>query len=113
MLNADSYTLALSIYLGAGLLAALCIAYWFGRRGWGGTAALFSLLTIAMLLTPAYPRQGVDTMAPALVVAAFQYFTEGQAAAMHAVRPLVLMCGIAVVLALLLKLLLFRQRRGG
>ena len=68
------------------------------------------LLVAALLLTPAYPREGVTTLAPALVVAAFQMLTEGPDAAEHALRPLAMMCGLALGLSALLGLTVFRRR---
>ena len=74
-------------------------------------ACLAVLLSGALLLTPAYPREGVETFAPALIVAAFQWVNEGREGAMHALRPLAFMSLAAVVLALLLRITVFRGRR--
>jgi hypothetical protein len=96
------------VYLAAGGVAALLLLWWLRRRR---VAALWlSLTAVALLLTPAYPEPGAETLAPALVVAAFQLLTAGVDAAMHALRPLGLALGIAWVLALLLSLLLRRRR---
>ncbi|MAT93931.1 MAG: hypothetical protein CME59_15175 [Halioglobus sp.] len=111
MLTETSYLTAIYVYAGAGLLVALCLAWWLGRRWGGGWTSLLVLLCAALLLTPAFPREGADTMAPALVVAAFQLLTDGMDAARHALRPLAYACGLAVVLALLLRLTVFRRRR--
>jgi len=110
MLDETSYHTMLYVYLGSAALAVLLLAWWIGRRGSRAWAALVSLLAAALLLTPAYPREGVDTLAPALIVAGFQYFTAGMDAAVHALRPLGTMCALAVTLALLLRFTLFRQR---
>jgi hypothetical protein len=87
----------------------LLLGWWFRRAP--GLASLAVLLSGALLLTPAYPRDGVETFAPALVVAAFQWVNEGREAAMHALKPLAAASVAAVVLALLLRLTLFRGRR--
>jgi len=71
---------------------------------------LVVLLGAALLLTPAYPKDGVDTLAPALIVASFQLLTEGFEAAGHALRPLGFMSALAVALALLLGLTVLRGR---
>ncbi len=111
MLSDSSYHIALAVYLGAAGLALLCMAWWLGRRWPNGWTALFVLLCAALLLTPAYPRAGVTTFAPALVVAVFQILTEGLDSARHALRPLGFMCALAVGLALLLRLTLLRPGR--
>ena len=67
------------------------------------------LVAAALLLTPAFPREGVTTMAPALIVAGFQWATEGMEGALHALRPLALSLTVAVALALLLRLTIFRR----
>ena len=64
-----------------------------------------------LLLTPAYPKAGVDTMAPAVIVAAFQILTQDIDSAQHALKPLVFFSEVAVVIALLLRLLVFRRPR--
>tara|TARA_R110001592_G_scaffold240929_2_gene501224 strand:- start:43991 stop:44347 length:357 start_codon:yes stop_codon:yes gene_type:complete len=100
---------ALYVYIGAALAAMLYLAWWLSRHWRPGTVVLCVLLAGALLLTPAYPREGVETLAPALIVAAFQLLTEGLEGAMHALRPLAFMCAAAVVLALLLRLSIFRN----
>lgn len=110
MLSESSYMTALYIYIGAALATMLYLAWWLSRHWRGGTVALWVLLAGALLLTPAYPREGVETLAPAVIVAAFQLLTEGLDGAMHALRPLAFMSAAAVVLALLLRLSIFRSR---
>ncbi|MEM9257321.1 MAG: hypothetical protein AAGA91_17915 [Pseudomonadota bacterium] len=110
MLDESSYHLALYLYIGAAFLVVLCLAWALGSRRYPGWTALVVLLSAALLLTPAYPKEGVQTMAPALIVAGFQFFTEGYSAAEHALRPLAMFCGGAVLLALLLRLTLLRPR---
>ncbi len=109
MLTESAYLTALCVYVGAAVLALLCLAWWL-RRWPSGLVALLVLLGAALLLTPAYPREGVTTVAPALIVAGFQMFTEGVESAQHALRPLATMSAVAVVLALLLSFTVFRRR---
>jgi hypothetical protein len=111
VLNESSYLIAIYVYVGAALVMLLYLAWWLGRHWRAGWVALAVLLSAALLLTPAYPKAGVDTMAPALIVAAFQIATHGVEAAIHALRPLIFMSGVAVVLSLLLSFTLFRRRR--
>jgi hypothetical protein len=109
VLSESSYMTALYIYVGAALATMLYLSWWLSRHWRAGTVALFVLLAGALLLTPAYPKEGVETLAPALIVAAFQWLTEGMEGAMHALRPLAFTCLVAVVLALLLRLSIFRN----
>tara|TARA_R110001599_G_scaffold325504_1_gene537673 strand:- start:43975 stop:44331 length:357 start_codon:yes stop_codon:yes gene_type:complete len=99
----------LYVYIGAALAVMVYLAWWLSRHWRPGTVVLCVLLAGALLLTPAYPREGVETLAPALIVAAFQLLTEGLDGAMHALRPLAFMCAAAVVLTLLLRLSIFRN----
>lgn len=110
MLDESSYTTAIYVYVGAACMALLCMLWWLRRTWRPGWLALFILVSAALLLTPAYPQPGVPTMAPALVVAAFQMLTEGVEAAQHALKPLGVMVALAVTLALLLRLTVFRRR---
>jgi hypothetical protein len=108
LLTEASYHTAIYVYAGAALLALLLLVWWL-RRSWSRGWRLFLLLAgSALLLTPAYPQQGVDTLAPALVVAGFQMFTEGVDNAMHALRPLGAMLALATVLTLLIRFTLLR-----
>ena len=111
MLSEETYLIAMVAYITAALVALLCMAWWL--RGYWRPAWIAALLLpgAALLLTPAYPEAGIDTMAPALIVAAFQWLTVDQAAAAHALRPLVFVTGAAALLALLLGLTVLRQRR--
>ena len=108
MLSESSYLTAIYTYCGAAVMILLCLSWWLGRRWRSAWVALLVLLAAALLLTPAYPREGATTFAPAFIVAGFQLATEGVDAAQHALRPLALMCALAVVLALLLRLTVFR-----
>lgn len=106
MLSESSYLTGLWAYSVAGLLLALYLM-WCMRR----VLPRFLLLTLgfvsaAWLLTPAYPEAGVDTFAPAVIVAGFQLLTEGVEAAQHAFKPLLASTSAAVVLALVMSVLL-------
>ena len=90
----------------------MCLGWWLGRSWGAGWTLLLVLLSAALLLTPAYPNASADTLAPALVVAGFQLFTEGPEAAEHAIRPLGATCLAALVPAGLLRFTVFRRRRG-
>ncbi len=111
MLDEQSYLIAIYTYLGAGALMLLCLAFWLWRRLPASLLALLLLLAAALLLTPAYPYPDSATMAPALVVAGFQFLTEGPQAAGHTLGLLGKMGAAAVVLALLLRLSVLRPRR--
>jgi len=111
VLDHTSYLFAIYVYVGAALLILICVAWWLGRRWRAAWTAFAVLLAAALLLTPAYPQPGVETMAPALIVAGFQFFIEGYDAAGHALRPLAFMCGAAVLMSLLLGLTVLRRRR--
>ena len=111
MLTESSYLTAIYTYCGAAILATLLLAWWVGRRWPNGWTALLVLLSAALLLTPAFPQPGVETMAPALIVAGFEFLLNGPEAAQHAIKPLSIACGLAVVLALLLRLTVLRSRK--
>lgn len=111
MLTESSYLTAIYTYCGSAILAALLLAWWFGRRWPNGWTALLVLLSAALLLTPAFPQPGVETMAPALIVASFEFLLNGPEAAQHAIKPLAIACGLAVVLAILLRFTVLRQRK--
>jgi hypothetical protein len=109
MLTSSSYLLAMASYLGAGLLALLLLAWWLRARPLLACWLFFS--GAAVLLLPAYPEPGMETLAPALVVAAFQLGTGGVDDAMHALRPLGLTLLIAQVPGLGAGAWLRRRRR--
>ena len=111
MLTESSYLTAIYAYCGAALLVCLVLAWWLWRRWRNFWVALVVTLSAALLLTPAFPQPGVDTMAPALIVAGFELFLNGPEAAQHALKPLAVACGLAVLLAVLLRLTLLRPRR--
>jgi hypothetical protein len=102
--------MAIYAYVGAAVVLLLCLAWWL-RKSWrAGWICLVVLLGAALMLTPAYPDDGVTTLAPAIIVAGFQLLTEGVEAAGHALRPLGTAVGVAVAVSLLLSLTLFRRR---
>ena len=110
MLTESSYLTAIYTYVGSALAILLYLGWWLSRHWRAGWVALTVLLGAALLLTPAFPREDVTTLAPALIVAGFQWFTEGSEAARHAIKPLVAMSVVAVIVALLLQLTMFRRR---
>lgn len=111
MLTETSYLTAIYAYCGAAAMVCLVLAWWLWRRWRNIWVALMVTLSAALLLTPAYPQPGVDTMAPALIVAGFELLLNGPEAARHAVKPLAVACGLALVLAILLRLTLLRPRQ--
>lgn len=111
MLTEESYLMALYAYLGAAGILILYVGWWLSRHWRPAWVTLVVLLLAALLLTPAYPKEGVETMAPALVVFGFQFLTVGVDGAAHALRPLQFMCIVAVVITVLLRLTLFRRRK--
>lgn len=110
MLDETSYITAVYIYVGAAIVMLLYLAWWLSRHWRPVWVSLVVLVLAALLLTPAYPKAGVTTMAPALIVALFQIATEGVESANHALRPLIFMSGIGVVIALFLNMTIFRRR---
>lgn len=111
MLSESSYMSAIYAYMGAAMLAILLMGWWL-RRSWRPAwLALFLLVAAALLLTPAFPRSDVATMAPALIVAGFAFFTDGYEAAEHALRPMGAALAIAVGLAVLLRLTFLKGPR--
>mgnify|MGYP001825764179 CR=1 FL=1 len=111
MLSESSYLTAMYVYIGSAVVILLYLCWWLARHWRPGWVALVVLLAAALLLTPAYPREGASTLAPALIVAVFQVVTDGLEGARHALRPLALSLAAAVVLALLLRLTVFRRSR--
>lgn len=109
MLSESSYLTAIYSYTGAACVLLLYLAWWMGRHWRAGWVAFSVLLLAALLLTPAHPNATVSTYAPALVVAIFEILTHGPDAAMHALKPLAIMAAIAVVLAIFLRLTVFRR----
>lgn len=112
MLTEESYLTAIYVYCGAALLALLLLVWWL-RKSWRPAWLVFGFLSgAALLLTPAFPESGSDTLAPAAIVAGFQLLTDGLESAEHALRPLLFMLSMAVALSLLLRFTLLRNRSG-
>lgn len=111
MLDESSYLTAIYVYVGSACVLLVYLAWWLNRHWRPSWVALVVFLMAALLLTPAFPKSGADTMAPALIVAVFEIMTTGFEGANDAVRPLLFMVGLAVALALLLRVTLFRRRR--
>ena len=112
MLTEESYLAAIYVYCGAAVLALLLLVWWL-RKNWRPAWLVFGFLSgAALLLTPAYPQSGTDTLAPAAIVAGFQLLTDGLESAQHALRPLLFMLALAAVLSLFLRFTLLRNRRG-
>ena len=111
MLTETSYRMAIYIYTGAAGILVLYIGWWLSRHWRPAWVCLVVLLLAALLLTPAYPGEGIGTMAPALVVLAFRFMSSGLEGASYALRPLLFMCGMAIILTVLMKLVFFRRRK--
>jgi hypothetical protein len=107
MLSESSYHTAIYVYVGSACIMLLYLAWWLSRHWRMGFVALVVLPLAALLLTPAFPKPGAETMAPALIVAVFQFATEGPDAAALAIKPLVFMSGVAVLLAVFLVAITF------
>ena len=110
MLDDGSYHTAIYTYVGSACAIMLLLGLWLGRHWRASWVVLVVLLAGALLLTPTYPESG-GTIAPALVVAAFEFMTNGYEAAAGAIRSLAMMCGGAVLLSLLLGLTVLRRKR--
>ena len=111
MLDESSYLTAIYLYVGSASVLLIYLAWWL-RRHWSASwVALVVLLLASLLLTPAYPKAAVDTMAPALIVAVFELLTVGSEGTSEALRPIIFMAGVAVVLALLLRITVFRRHK--
>jgi hypothetical protein len=102
MLTESGYLGGLAVYAVAALLALFLFQRWLLLRWPLRFRALLLLPLAALLLTPAYITADADTMAPALVVAAFQSLTNGVDAAMHAIRPLAVFTAAALLAGVLL-----------
>lgn len=113
MLTESAYQFAMALYITAAVVALLLIVWWLRHRWQPVWLCLLGLGGAALLLTPAYPYEGVSTLAPALIVAPFQLLTEGIGAAQHALRPLAVMLAMAVAVTVLLRLSLWRGGRMG
>lgn len=100
MLTAESYWIAMGIYLTAGVIA-LVLAHrsWFSPLPVMVRRVLTGLLA-GILLAPAAPTPDADTLAPALVVGLFNtLFGEGWPSAAHAFAILAVSAGGAILIA--------------
>jgi hypothetical protein len=113
VLSESSYLTAIYWYTGASSIVLIYMAWWLNRHWSAAAVALTVLVLAALMLTPAYPSPEVNTFAPALIVIVFETLINGPEAAQHALKPLGVMLCIALVLALLLRLLIFRPSRTG
>ena len=111
MLTETSYLYAIYTYVGAAVLALLWLGWWLSYYWRPGPVLVVVLVGAGLLLTPAYPGDSAETLAPALIVAGFQIFTDGVEAAEHALTPLATFSGIGLGLALLLWVGLLRGRQ--
>jgi energy-converting hydrogenase Eha subunit B len=99
VLETSSYISALATYSAAALIALLVMVWWLIKLEWGRFwVALLFWLGAAVLLTPAYASMDADTLAPAVLVAVFQTVFFGVDTALHALRPLGMVVGLAAVL---------------
>lgn len=112
MLTETGYTGGLLVYSVSAVLAILLMNLWLLRGRSFALRLLLSLPIAALLLTPAYIQPGAETLAPALVVVAFQWLNQGPEAAEHALSPLLTFTGAAAGFALLLALVQLLLRRG-
>lgn len=110
MLTDVSYQTAIYAYLGAALLALLCFGWWLSWRWRPGWVAVVVCIFAALLLTPAFPNEKAETLAPALIVAGFQFFVYGYEEAEDAIRALATFTAAALVFALLFWVVFLRGR---
>jgi hypothetical protein len=82
MLTTQSYLIALLLYWGAAIGGVwLLKRLWFADEPGRGAAALLGGIA-GLLLAPAFPGEGVETLAPALIIVIFNVlFGEGVASA--------------------------------
>ncbi|MDG2048014.1 MAG: hypothetical protein P8J79_12445 [Halioglobus sp.] len=111
MLDESSYVTAIYLYVGSAVVLLIYLAWWLRKHCSSSWVSLVVLLLASLLLTPAYPKAAVDTMAPALIVAVFELLTVGAEGTSEALRPIIFMAGVAVVLALLLRITVFRRHK--
>lgn len=88
----------------------LYLAWWLGRHWTWPWVTGTVLVVAAILLVPAYPQPDASTMAPAAIVAGFQFMLDGPDVALHTLKPVGLLCITAIALVALLRLTVFRPR---
>ena len=111
MLTESSYQWALTAYQLSAVLALVLMNIWLLSKRSAALRVFLTLPLAALLLTPAYIEAQAETMAPALIVAAFQWLSIDQEAAMHAIRPLTLFTSVAFVIGLGTALFLMWRKR--
>ena len=114
MLTDTSYMYAIYTYLGSGFLLSLLLIYFVRHWLTLGIRVTLFLMSLSIFLIPAYPADGVTTMAPAVIVAVFQFFINGFDAAAHAIRPLTFGVIFSIFLSFLLlvvRSIFFRRRK--
>ncbi|MEM1402414.1 MAG: hypothetical protein AAGG55_03710 [Pseudomonadota bacterium] len=97
MLTEGSYQGAIWVYVLSAIFALVLFNFWMLRERSWGLRTLLTLPLATLLLIPAYIEAGAETLAPALIVLAFQWLSAGQEAAEHALRPLLLFTAVALV----------------
>lgn len=108
MLTAESYFMAMSIYLLAGVTAVFFTYRWLGgffSPRWQG---VLSAVALALLLTPAPATIGAKTMAPAFIVGVFDLLFNG---GWPVAQPALLNLGAALLLAVVAALWLCSKRK--
>lgn len=110
MLNEESYLSGIYAYTGATIVVLIYMTWWLNRHWRASWVALTVLLIAALMLTPTNAGANISTLAPALIVAVFEGLIHGPDAALPALKPLLAMMGLAVFLALILRLSVFRTR---
>jgi hypothetical protein len=112
VLTESGYLWALIVYIASALFALVLFNLWFLKGRSLALRVLLSFPLAALLFTPAYIEPDAETFAPALIVAAFQWLSQGPEFAEHALRPLALFSGVGLGAGLLMAgVLTVRERR--
>ena len=88
----------------------LYLTWWLGRHWTWPWVTGTVLVAAAVLLVPAYSQPDASTIAPAAIVAGFQFMLDGPEVALHTLKPIGLFCIVAIALVALLRLTVFRPR---
>ena len=99
MLTETAYRYALYFYVGGGGLFLFSLVYFAKHLIKSNFIFPLLLFLCALILTPAYPSDGIKTMAPAVIVYVFQVFIHGPDSAEHALRPLALGFTLAAIIS--------------
>ena len=111
MLTQESYQIAWLVYgLAAGGILLCLHLWWLGSLGGPARLSILLLLAVFMLM-PVGAGDDVDTLAPAIVVAGFDFLTHGPETAASTANLLGLMCALALVPGIAWGLLRWRKRR--